>query len=288
MNISKALLLFNSLLLLLFISSCEKDDPMDSPTPEYQPTELSEDITNLFKTEGNLNADTVWVYEQGGPSGELDVTNLSLFPNYDNYLNVYVHQVLTYNNELYNKELTKEQGEAESDVNTEILHRVIQHYKDQNKTVFVIGHSYGAFVVTQYLSDKGSALADKFVIMAGRLDAEKEFYEGLLNKQFFYFPDFVTPTLHPTTQPQNNKEETELFLTGIISSPRYTEELSNSDLTKLIYVFADDDDALGKLTSAEQAFLVSKNVEIVEIDEGGHGAMFDFPFNQTIYNLMIQ
>lgn len=280
------ILLLNAILLLVFITSCNKDD--SQPQEEYRATQLPEDVKDLFYTVGNTNADTVWIYEQGGPSENLDEENLNQFPNYDDYLNVYVHQVLTYNKDLYNKDLTVAQGELETEVNSEILHKVIQHFKNQGKTVIVIGHSYGAIVVTNYLANKGSSLADKYVIMAGRLDAEQEFYKGLINKQFYYFPDFVTPTLHPTIQPTNNTQRTELFLTGIIFKPRYTKELSKVDLSKVIYSWANDDEALGRLTTDEKNFLLSKNVQLVEIESGGHGAMFDAPHNQTIYNFMVQ
>jgi hypothetical protein len=285
----------SSILLLIFISSCNKDDdpvtPQEEPvTPqeeEYQSTQISENITELFVTSGNASGDTVWLYEQGGPSKELN-NDLDAFPNWDNYLIASVHQVLTYNNGLYDKDLTVSQGEQETDVNTEILQKVIQHFKGQGKTVFVIGHSYGAFVVTRYLSDKSSALADKYVILAGRLDIQQTLFEGLINKQYYYFPEFTTPVLHPTTQPISNIDSTELFLGGIIMKPRYTQELSDKDLTKVIYAFANDDGSVGRLTSDEKNFLISKSVQVVEIETGDHSAMFETPNNQTIYNLMIQ
>ena len=287
--------LFLILCLFFFITGCGEEDtkPIEEvkevkEEEEYQPTQISENVTDLIMTNGNPDADIVWIYEQGGPVGDLYEADLDAFPNHSNYLKVYVHQVLTYNNELYNAELTVEHGEQETDVNSEILHKVIQHFKDQGKTVIVIGHSYGAFVVTDYLVNKGSDLADKYVIMAGRLDAEQIFYEGLINKQFYYYPDYVTPTLHPSTQPTNNKHRTELFLAGIIGKSRYTQELSEVDLSKVIYAFSNDDGALGRLTTSEKDFLTSKNVQIVEIAAGGHSAMFEAPNNQTIYDLMIK
>ena len=251
-------------------------------------TQLSKDVTDLFISKGNVESDTIWIYEQGGPDGDLSDDELENFPNHSNYLNVYVHQVLTYNNELFDKDLTVEQGEMETALNTEILHRVIQHFKGEDKTVIVFGHSYGSFVVAQYLSKKGSDLADKYVMMGGRLDAEKALYEGWINKKFYYYPDYVTPTLHPEIQPENNKDRTELLLGGIAIKPRFTKELSNVNLKKVIYAYAKDDKNVGRLTSDEIKFLESKNVSIVEIESGGHGAMFDPPNNQTIYELTIK
>ncbi len=45
-----------------------------------------------------------------------------------------------------------EQGSAEANTTTEIEHRVINHFKNQNKVVMVFGHSYGAFVLLTDLS----------------------------------------------------------------------------------------------------------------------------------------
>lgn len=273
---------------LLFFSSCSKDDDVTPDSQPYQATQLPNDVTDLFIAKGDLNADTVWIYEQGGPSQNLRDIDLESFPNHGDFLNVYVHQILSYSNDLYDKGLTIKQAEAESDLNSEILHKVIKHYKDLGKTVIVIGHSYGAFVINDYLAKKGSGLADKYVLMAGRLDIEQEFYEGLLNNRYYYYPDYVTPTLDPVYQPENNIDTTELMFLGIIGKQRYTEALNDVDLSNTIYVFANDDQNLGRMTTDEKNFLVEKNAQILEIESGGHSIMFDPPYNQEIYDLMIQ
>ncbi len=286
MKLNKIISVSMGLMLVLFLNSCSKDDDSIIQEEAYQRTQIPENISDIFVTKGDANAKTVWIYEQGGPTTELDDVDLSNFPNYDKQFNVYVHQVLTYDKDLRNEELTTGQGEKETAVNIEILHKVIQHFKNQGKKVVVFGHSYGAFIVTNYLAEKGTALADKYVIMAGRLDAEQKFYEGLINKKFHYFPDFVTPTLHPTRQPENNKDRIELFLAGLIMKPRYTQELNSADLSKVIYAFANDDSALGRLTTSEKNFLKSKKAEVLEITKGGHSAMFEAPHNKTIYDFI--
>ena len=275
---------FNLLLFTILFLSCEKEENAAT----YQSTVIATDATKLYKAEGNSDAATVWLYEQGGPIGKLVTGDLNNFPVPESDLKVYVHQTLTYNNDLYSKELTEAQGVLETAKNTEILHKVIQHFKSKGKKVIVIGHSYGAFVVTNYLADKGSEAADKYVIMAGRLDAEKALYEGLINKQYYYYPDFVTPTLHPSTQPTNDNERMELFLAGIIGKNRYTQKLKSIDLSRVIYSWAYDDDALGRLTQKERDFLVQKNVTTYEIESGGHGAMFESPHSEKLFELLLK
>jgi len=279
---------FYGLFFIFLLSHCQKDKEAAQDSSTYETTVLSNDVSDLFFAEGNLEADTVWIYEQGGPSGILDEKNLELFPNHDNVTKVYVHQVLTYNNSLYTSQLTELEAEKETDVNTEILHRIITHFKSKNKKVIVIGHSYGAFVVTRYLAHKGNSSADKFIIMAGRIDTEKVFYEGLISRQYLYFPDYKTPTIHPSIQPETEEERTELLLIGTIVKPRYSQKLKTLNLNNLIYVYAKDDDAVGQLTESERQFLDSKQTKIVAIEKGGHGAMFESPYNNTIYELMMK
>ena len=40
--------------------------------PAYQPTPLPADVTELYRVFGDAGADTVWIYEQGGPVHMLD------------------------------------------------------------------------------------------------------------------------------------------------------------------------------------------------------------------------
>ena len=97
------------------------------------------------------------------------------YPGHDAVLLVQVHQTLTINNDLVSRhrELSFEELQAEVDVSIEILHRVIEHFKAQGKQVVVVGHSYGAFVTARYLWRKGPGAADRYLIMAGRLDMQR-------------------------------------------------------------------------------------------------------------------
>ena len=87
--------------------------------------------------------------------------------------------------------------QAEVDVSIEILHRVIEHFKAQGKQVVVVGHSYGAFLTTRYLWRKGPDAADRYLVMAGRVDMQREVVDGVLAGQYYYFPDAVTPAPVP-------------------------------------------------------------------------------------------
>ena len=146
--------------------------------PGYQATPLPADVTELFRVFGDPGADTVWIYEQGGPVHLLEDDPLPQFRHYpgrDAVLFAQVHQTLTINNDLVSRhrELSLEELQAEVDVSIEILHRVIEHSKAQGKQVVVVGHSYGALVTARYLWRKGPGAADRYLIMAGRLDMQR-------------------------------------------------------------------------------------------------------------------
>ena len=242
-------------------------------------TVLPENTEKLFQVleGGDANSDTVWIFEQGGPRHEfVGEDTLSLFPNHEDKLLVQSHQVLTYNNDLSQEELTIEQLRVENEVNSEILHRVINHFKNQGKKVVVFGHSYGAMTATHYLAHKGTeASADAYVIMAGRLDAERKLYENLQKGIFLTFPDYRNPEVY-TTQPTNNQERTELRLVGVITEYRYTEELRGRDLSNVIYAYGKHDEAVGALTDHEIQFLNSHGAQVITVEEDGyHGSMID-------------
>ena len=243
-------------------------------------TSLPQNVTDLFvPVEGsNPNANTVWIYEQGGPVGELEEGSaaLSTFANNSNdQFIVRVHQALTYDNNIYGKYLNTRLGEMVVDVNVDILHRVIKHFKSQGKRVIVFGHSHGGFIITRYLAQRSDAAADKYAIMGSRLDMEKTTYEGLLNRNYYYYPDYVTPTLHPSIQPENTNQEVELFLTGIMFKERYTERLQNVNLSNVVFAHGTNDDTNGRLTSEEKTFLQSKGAQVITIEGGDHNSMIN-------------
>ena len=114
--------------------------------PGYQATPLPAEVTELFRVFGDAGADTVWIYEQGGPVHMLEDNPLQQFrhyPGHDAVLFAQVHQTLTIANDLVSRhqELSFAELQAEVDVSIEILHRVIEHFKAQGKQVVVVGHS---------------------------------------------------------------------------------------------------------------------------------------------------
>ena len=250
--------------------------------PAYQPTPLPADVTELYRVFGDAGADTVWIYEQGGPIHMLEDDPLRQFRHYpgrDAVLFAQVHQTLTINHDLVSRhrELSFEELQAEVDVSIEILHRVIEHFKAQGKQVVVVGHSYGAFLTARYLWRKGPGAADRYLIMAGRFDMQREVVDGVLGGQYYYFPDAVNPVpVPPYPVPITEREILELRIMGATGHDRYTERLAGTDLSRVLYVYGIEDMIVGRLTEDEVGFLTSSGSRVLAV-QGGHVSMFEDP-----------
>lgn len=267
-------------------------------TLRFRPlTQLPADVTRLYQTVtgGDPASDTVWLFSQGGPHSELvDGDALTQFPGHADRILVNVHQVQTLNPGLFDDERLDSVArvQAEMDVSVEILDRVIRHFKAQGKRVVVFSHSFGSFVVPRYLVLKGPGAADRYVIMAGRLDIERKMYENRLGKLneagteiYGYDDDGTTLVSHDLDDDQTEMLENgmlpwsarlELAFQGVLGRHRYTRLLAGTDLSKVIYAYGTMDEAVGRLTADEVAFLEARNAKVLEI-AGGHGSMIDQP-----------
>ena len=256
----------------------------------YQATPIPADVTELFKVYGNPDSETVWIYAQGGPLHFLSPGEYPAFSFYSDFGNVQfaqVHQTLTLNHELAERGPDWELAElqAEVDVSVEILHRTIEHFKGQGKHAVVIGHSYGAFLVTRYLALRGPEAADRYLVMAGRLDMPMVVVNGFLSGTTYYFPDAINPEPFPGQQflpPKTSRDLMEMRIAAATGYDRYTEELADTNLDRVIYVYGTNDFEVGRLDAGEVAFLRSRGGTVIEVQrsppdpqEGDHRAMFD-------------
>ena len=242
-------------------------------------------ITKLYKEFGNPDSDTVWIFEQGGPFHMLEDGAYDLFSHYPEHRGiqfVQVHQTLTLNHDLAERdaEWSLEELQAEVDVSVDILHRTIEQFRDQGKRVVVIGHSYGAFLVTRYLALKGPEAADQYLLMAGRLDMPKVVVDGFLEGTVYWFPNAVKPEEFPGQDllpPKTDRELMEMRIAAATGHDRYTRRLAGTDLEQVIYVYGTNDMAVGRLTDAEVAFLDAKGSTVIPVQDGGHTSMFMDP-----------
>ena len=251
----------------------------------YQPTAIPADVTKLFRVFGDIDSDTVWIFAQGGPFHMLEDGAYELFTNYPDHRDlefVQVHQTLTLNHDLAERDAVWMLAElqAEVDVSVEILHRTIEHFKAQDKHVVVVGHSYGAFLVTRYLALKGPEAADQYLLMAGRMDMPKVVVDGFLEGTVYWFPNAVKPEEFPGQDllpPKTDRELMEMRIAAATGHDRYTRRLAGTDLEQVIYVYGTNDMAVGRLTDDEVAFLESKGSTVIPVQDGDHRSMFEDP-----------
>ena len=259
-------------------------------------TVLPDDVTQLYRIVpgGSPDADTVWLYSQGGPATELDSgADLTEFAGHEDRILVNVHQVQTLNPGLLDDRRLDSVArvEAEMDVSVEILDRVIRHFKAQGKQVVVFSHSFGSFILPRYLALKGPGAANRYVIMAGRLDIERTMYENRLSKLHdgstvaWYYEGGTTLTRYDLADEPDAPLENGMLprwlrmqaaFQGAFGKHRYTRLLAGTDLSRVIYAYGTTDREIGRLTDAEITFLESRGARVVAV-EGGHGSMLDEP-----------
>ncbi|WP_296386676.1 hypothetical protein [Winogradskyella sp.] len=255
------------------IVSCSNDD--DQPPASDG---ISQEIKNLIYFRGDEKASTVVITVPGGPSTELAAELVDYFSaifNTTDILNVTVHQAQTLDpNIIEGNEITLNQAVNFNAESVETLYQVVKYFKDEGRTVYIAGISYGAFVTQELIAEKGIDVADKYLIMTGRLDINDAFWQGLAEGRPAEFENGVTPIVG--TQPFDNilnRNEARLFA-GLVMN-RYTEDFNTIEsLSNLTYIYGETDEAVGSLTTEEVTFLQSKNANIIS-GSGGHDDIFD-------------
>ncbi|MEE9361456.1 MAG: hypothetical protein V3U92_02525 [Cellulophaga sp.] len=225
-----------------------------------------EEINNLIYYTGNKLSNTVIINTQGGPEPKLatqEFNEILSSVNTISLLKVNVHQAQTLNPQLFtNSEITFQQATSYDAESIEKLYKVIKYFKDQGKTVYVLGISFGAFMVQELIAEKGIDLADNYLIMVGRLDMNDTYWQGFSLGQDGHFENGITPVL--VDQTEIVKKNMSKLAAGL-GQNRYTQKLNQyPDLSKITYIYGKVDEAVGKLTQAEIDFLTSKNAKVIE------------------------
>lgn len=252
------------ILLIITTISCSNSDENYPPIPN----EIAQEIKDLIYFKGEENAPIVLINSQGGPSTKLSTREVDIFFqgffNTTDILMANVHQSQTLNpNILEDNDITLDRAVHFNTESVEILYKVIKYFKDQGRTVYILGVSYGAFLTQDLIVRKGINVADKYLIMNGRLDINDVMWRGLAEGKEGRFQNGVTPIIEPT--PHNEViDRNSLRINAGIGMNRYTQLFNTiDDLSKLTYVYGKTDEAIGSLTAEEVAFLASKNTNII-------------------------
>jgi len=256
----------NIVLVVLFsiiTFSCSKDDG----TPTVVINELSQDVKDIIYFNGDEKASTVLITVPGGPSTKLAtdiVDDISTIFDTTDLLNVTIHQAQTLDSTIVkDNDITLDQAVEFNAESIEMLSNVIKTFKDEGRTVYVLGFSFGTFITQELIAKKGITSADKYLIIAGRLDMNNSIWQAAAEGRNGYFENGVTPIIQEDL-PKTAKERNLNRISAGFAMNRYTELWSTiDDLSNVTYIYGEIDQAVGSLTPTEVQFLESKNTNLI-------------------------
>lgn len=248
---------------------------------------------DIYKVEGNIGADTIVIFLQGGPEDHL-LHNYGQFMERQ-FLVAYVGQTNFLKRGLLESyDMTVEQADREIEENIALVHATYQDLRIRfpDRRFVLMGHSMGSFLTLQYLVDHGNPF-DRVVAMAGRVDAPLDFvrrfaigqnivYNHIGDREEFRqeletyslndFGDYLIQGYEP------NAETSILASLGL---RRYSELLADVDLSNMLYLYSARDEQLGGLSVEEVTFLETSGATVGEIgwevETLGHSRMLLVP-----------
>ena len=255
---------------------------------------LPKDIDDLVYSVGNRHSNTVIINAQGGPIPKLETQffkSVFSFVDLKKYYLINVHQAQTINPRDFNKrEMTFEEAKTAASDSTKMLVDVINHFKNEGKTVYVVGLSYGAFIVTDSIATYGN-IADGYLIMVGRLDIPDAVWAAFSQGQTVGFVDGaevkpVSPEVAGIGGEDRLVQSNMAKLAAGLGYKRFTNLLEGAKLSNVIYVYSYLDEQVGRLTSSEINFLLEKGATVIGLPTDHVGALNKFL--STAFLLLIE
>ncbi|MCT4585674.1 MAG: hypothetical protein N4A54_12180 [Peptostreptococcaceae bacterium] len=270
--VSKLLVL---VLIIGVFSGCTKSSEKNEINEESKlPKEIEPLVAIAF---GNQDSDTVVIYSQGGPDTEIEEGILEEIRDSNDELKdalfIHPYQVQTKNPKKFiDKEINFEDAIEYDKETVKDLYDICKFYKNQNKKVYVVGISFGAFVTTDLINTYGTDMADGFGIMVGRLNIEDEFWKAFSQGKGGGYEEGTKPVI---TEAEGLKDSNMYKLAAGIGHKRFMEELKDVDLSKVVYVYGKLDEQVGSLTNEEIKFLKDHKARVIANEKGHSEASTD-------------
>ncbi|WP_062058584.1 hypothetical protein [Aquimarina longa] len=263
-----------ALIVSLSFTSCDSDDT-NSPSNTF------DQISDIAKFYGNLDGEIVVIHAQGGPSVKLDDDKTSnetvIELGIQSALYVMVHQVQTKNPMLFtSSDITFEQAKQYDLQSISNMKRVVDFFKNQQgKTVYVLGVSFGSFIVQELIATHGVDVADGYLILGNRLNVDNDVWQLLSEGKFLkhVYDNDGNYTIELENDPDNDTIEERNMgrLIAGFAFNRYTDKLNSvSSLSKVTYVYGDRDEAAGALSAQEIQFLNDKGANVIVAEGASH------------------
>lgn len=269
-------LLVLSLFVLLF-SNCKKDNNTE---PSIDSLDEISQYGNIY---GDKTSEVVIINSQGGPTIYMEdemMEEMIQATGTENVLYFNVHQAQTQNPEKFTtSDITFEQAKSYDLESVANVKKVIDFFRTQKKEkIYVLGISFGAFVVQELIAQHGVEIADAFLIMVGRLDIEEVFWQDFSNgnNAFFEFDENGNSTIVSIGLGASFEERNMARLAAGLGFNRYTERMHHlPDLSKITYVYGNQDDRVGGLTPTELEFMHQKKINSVLVNQADHEKAID-------------
>ncbi|MCT4647307.1 MAG: T9SS type A sorting domain-containing protein [Carboxylicivirga sp.] len=234
------------------------------------------DVQDYIEVRSNPGADTVMIALHGGPT---DIPNFGQFDFFAtgkpgiSLVEMKKHHHLKDANVIYNNsDLTMPDAILHNDTTVAMVQKAVKHFNDQNKEVILIGHSFGAFVLAEYMDDYGTSDLYKIIPMSGRLNMNQEVVNGFRTGYFATFIDGVDVNVFPNQEPAIMWGRMKLM--AGVGYNRYVDSLKNVDMKNVMYVYGTHDAAVGRLLDEEIELLEGNGARVERIAGGSHSSPF--------------
>lgn len=229
---------------------------------------------------GNAASETVIVNAQGGPVPFLFTEELEEILGLDrtDLYAVNVHQAQTRApSQFIQRAISFDEAKAFDTESVQMLAEVVQDFKEAGRQVYVVGISFGAFVVQDLLASQGN-LADGYLIVVGRLDMPQAAWHPFSEGRFAGFKDGAEIVDFASAQEAGMGGDGSEFVDGNMAKlaaglgyKRFTDLLAETDLRNVIYAYGHLDEQVGRLSPEEVSFLEERGATVLR-GEGDHGA----------------
>ena len=170
--------------------------------------------------------------------------------------------------------ISMEKAEKAALKSAAILYKVGKHFVNQGKTVFLLTHSLGSFILPKALAHYPN-IFDKIIISGGRmdmpLDVVEAFEEGCGG---FFKEDAITfQAIEDCKKYTEGSGETlerlrsQSRLNAALGKGRYTTLLKKKNLSNVLYIYGTKDTAVGRLSDDEITFLRARKAQVLARDD---------------------